>query len=152
MFVTNHALAGAALGLVLRRPVAAATAGVASHLAMDMVHHWGKPDIDWDSFVRVARVDGAVALTITAAVAALTPARARSSALAGLAGACAVDLDKAGRHFVGRSPFPAPVDRLHNRIQNESPVGHRVEALWAAGLAAGLTALLAGVRGRPAKG
>lgn len=152
MFVTNHALAGAALGLALRHPLAAAAAGVASHLAMDTVHHWGEPDIDWDAFVRVAKVDGAVALAITAAVAALTPARTRSSALAGLAGACAVDLDKAGRHFVGRSPFPPRFDRLHTRIQNESPVGHRIEALWAAGLAAGLTALLAGVRRRPAQG
>jgi hypothetical protein len=150
VFVTNHALAGAALGLVLRRPVAAFAAGVVSHVAMDMVHHWGEPGIDWESLVRLARVDGTVGLAVTGAVAALSPGRARVAALAGLAGACIVDMDKAGRHLVGRSPFPAAVDRFHCRIQNESPAGHRVEALWAAGLAAGLVALMAAARSAPA--
>lgn len=152
VFVTNHALAGAALGLALRRPVAAFAAGVASHVAMDMVHHWGEPGIDWESFVRVAKVDGAVGLAVTAAVAAITPRRTRVTVLAGLAGACVIDMDKPGRHFLGRSPFPAAVDRFHSHIQNESPIGHRVEAIWAAGLVGGLIVLLAAARSTPALG
>ena len=62
MFVTNHALAGAAVGLVLRRPAAAFATGIASHVAMDMVHQWGEPGIDWDDFLKVARVDGVVGI------------------------------------------------------------------------------------------
>ena len=50
-------------------------------------------------------------------------------------------MDKPGRHFVGRSPFPAVVDRFHRRIQNEHPVGGLVEASAVAGLAATVGAL-----------
>jgi hypothetical protein len=41
VFITNHALAGAAIGLVTRRPVPAFVAGLASHLVMDVCLHWG---------------------------------------------------------------------------------------------------------------
>jgi hypothetical protein len=50
-------------------------------------------------------------------------------------------MDKPGRHFLGRSPFPAAVDRFHGRIQNEHPVGGLIEAATAAALAAGLLLL-----------
>jgi hypothetical protein len=140
VFVTNHALAGAALGALVRRPVPAFLAGVASHLAMDMVLHYGDADLDWDRFVEIARVDGTIGLGVTAAVAITAPPAARWGALAGLAGACIVDMDKPGRHFLGRSPFPAAVNRLHHRIQNEAPVGRWVEATAAVALVAGVVA------------
>ncbi len=139
MFITNHALAGAAVGLVVRRPAAAFVAGLASHLAMDMVLHWGD-DVSWDEFVKVARVDGAVGLGVCAVVLAAAPSPARRAVAAGVAGACLIDMDKPGRHFFGRSPFPAVVDRFHGRIQNERPIGWRVEAATAAGLVAALDA------------
>ena len=47
----------------------------------------------------------------------------RPAVAAGIAGACLIDMDKPGRHFVGRSPFPAAVDRFHGRIQNEREIG-----------------------------
>lgn len=140
MFITNHALAGAAVGLVTRRPAVAFVAGLASHVAMDMVLHWGD-DVSWDEFVKVARVDGAVGLGVCAAVLAAAPTSARRAVAAGIAGACLIDMDKPGRHFFGRSPFPAAVDRFHGRIQNERPIGWRVEAATAAGLAAALVRL-----------
>ena len=62
-----------------------------------------------------------------------------------------IDMDKPGRHFFGRSPFPAFVDRFHVRIQNEHPVGWRVEAATAAGLVA-LAGAVAGVSRYRAKG
>ena len=40
-------------------------------------------------------------------LAAAVPALARPSVAAGIAGACLIDMDKPGRHFLGRSPFPA---------------------------------------------
>jgi len=46
---------------------------------------------------------------------------------------------------VGRSPFPAAVDRFHGRIQNQREIGGLVEAGVALALVA---ALWPGVRGR----
>lgn len=149
MFITNHALAGAAIGLVTRRPAAAFAAGVASHVAMDMVRHWGD-QLAWDEFVRVARVDGSVGLGVCAALLAAAPSRARPAVAAGITGACLIDMDKPGLHFFGRSPFPASLDRLHRRIQNEGPIGSLVEAATALGLAATLAVLHA--RRAPAGG
>ena len=76
MFVTNHVLSGVVIGRLLRRhPVTAFVAGVASHLVLDMVPHWGcdlKTADDWEGFVRYAKRDGvlglAVALGATGAV------------------------------------------------------------------------------------
>jgi hypothetical protein len=136
VFVTNHALAGAAIGTVVRRPVPAFAIGVASHVLMDMTPHFGEPDMDEDEFLRLARIDGSIALGITAAVAAAAPRSVRRSALVGLAGACLIDLDKPGRHFFGRSPFPPAVDRFHDNIQNEAPRGRWTEAATTALLVA----------------
>jgi hypothetical protein len=148
VFVTNHALAGAAIGAVARRPLPAFVAGLASHVLMDMTLHFGDPGLDWDGFVRLARVDGTVGLGVVAAVAATAPAPVRRSALVGLAGACLIDLDKPGRHFFGRSPFPPLVDRFHCRIQNEAPHGRWVEAAAAAALVAAVSAAFrTGARG-----
>ena len=140
MFITNHALAGAAIGAVVRRPVPAFVAGVVSHVVMDLTLHFGERDMEWDEFLKLARVDGTIGLAVTAAVAATAPASVRRSALAGLAGACLIDLDKPGRHFFGRSPFPRVVDRFHHRIQNEAPQGGWVEAATAVALLAAVTA------------
>ena len=142
MFVTSHALAGASIGLLVRRPVPAFVAGVASHVAMDLFPHYGNPAIGWDEFVKLARVDGTVGLGVIAVVAATAPRDRRVAALAGIAGASVMDMDKPGRYFIGRSPFPRAVDRFHRRIQNESPRRHWVEAVAAGTLAAGLALLL----------
>jgi hypothetical protein len=140
VFITNHALAGAVLGRVIRRPALAFAAGMASHVAMDMVLHWGE-EIDWDRFVAVARVDGSVGLGACAALLAAAPPAARPAVAAGIAGACLIDMDKPGKHFFGQSPFPAPLDRFHERIQNEGPIGGLVEAATAAALAVALVTL-----------
>ncbi len=142
MFVTSHALAGASIGLLLRRPVPAFVAGVASHVAMDLFPHYGNPAISWDDFIKLARVDGTVGLGVIAVVAATAPRDRRIAALAGIAGASLMDMDKPGRHFFGRSPFPRAVDRFHRRIQNESPRRRWVEATAAATLAAVLALVL----------
>lgn len=151
MFITNHALAGAVIGMAVRRPAVAFAAGAASHIVMDMCLHWGDADIGWDQFVEVAKVDGTTGLAVSAAALAIAPSRARLGVAAAIAGACAIDMDKPGRHFFGRSPFPAAVDRFHTRIQYEHPVGWRVEAATAAGLVAAAGALASIARYR-AKG
>jgi hypothetical protein len=136
VFITNHALAGAAIGMVVRRPAVAFVAGAASHIVMDMCLHWGEADLSWEEFVEVAKVDGTLGLAVCGAALVAAPPWARPGLAAAIAGACVIDMDKPGRHFFGRSPFPAFVDRFHMRIQNEHPVGWRVEAATAAGLVA----------------
>jgi hypothetical protein len=131
VFVTNHVLSGALIGrLTTRRPVTAFVAGVASHLVLDAVPHWGcnlrRPGGP-EQFLAVARRDGILGLTAIAAVAFTAERSARSASLAAMAGAVLLDLDKPLLHFFGRDPFPLVVQRLHRRIQNESPTGLRNE-------------------------
>ncbi len=140
MFVTNHALAGAAIGAVVLRPVPAFAVGVMSHVLMDMTPHFGGLDMGSDEFLRLARIDGTIGLGVTAAVAATAPPSLRRSTLFGLAGACLIDLDKPARHFFGRSPFPPAVDRFHGNIQNEGPHGPWTEAATTAALLAAVVA------------
>jgi hypothetical protein len=47
--------------------------------------------------------------------------RARLSTAAAMAGAVLLDLDKPSLYFFGVNPFPPPVRRFHERVQNESP-------------------------------
>jgi hypothetical protein len=136
MLVTNHVAAGAAIGALLhRRPALAFAAGVASHIAMDCIPHWGLPReaASHERFLAVAKRDGLVGL---AAVAALSgPARGlRPAVLAGIAGATLLDVDKPARHFFDRNPVPAPIQDFHERIQREAPHRMRKEIAVAAGL------------------
>jgi len=143
MLVTNHVAAGAAIGAVLhRRPALAFAAGVASHVAMDCLPHWGLPHeaASRDRFLEVAKRDGLVGLTAIAVLAG--PARGlRVGVLAGIAGATLLDVDKPARHFFDRNPVPAPIQKFHERIQREAPHRMRNEIAVAAGLLA-LSALL----------
>jgi hypothetical protein len=149
VLVTNHVLAGAAIGALTRRPAAALAFGVASHLAMDVIPHWGlphhltKPERD-RRFLQIARRDGLTGLAAMGAAFAFARGR-RLPVLAGMIGAALLDLEKPARHFVGRSPFPAALDRFHADIQagREHPYKMRQEFAVAAGLALIVAALCA---------
>jgi hypothetical protein len=139
MLVTNHVLSGALVGSLVRSPVLAAPAALASHFALDAAPHWGRWDTD-AHFLRVAVADGLVGLGVMGAVFALTPRGRRAAVLAGMAGAALPDLDKPARLFFGRSPFPRRFDAFHSRIQDEQPhrfYSHELRggALFAAALA-----------------
>jgi hypothetical protein len=146
VLVTNHVLAGAVIGAACRRrPAAAFALGIASHLAMDVCHHWGLPEGHPNrhhQFLQVARKDGLAGLAAIAAVAAGAPGH-RRALLAGMAGAAVLDVDKPSVHFFGRSPFPAALDRFHVRIQvgREHPEKMGQELKLAASLALGLAGL-----------
>jgi hypothetical protein len=140
VFVTNHVLSGALIGRATeRKPLTAFVVGVASHLVLDAVPHWGcdvrRPD-GREQFLAAARRDGLLGLAAMTAVALTVEPPARSATLAAMAGAVLLDLDKPLVHFFGRDPFPLVVSRFHQRIQNESPNGLRNEfgfgALFAA--------------------
>ena len=118
MLITNHVVAGAVIGVVAPRPATAFAVGVASHFVMDAMPHWGHPD--HSLFLKVAVVDGLFGLATMATIArAATPER-RPAVVAGMLGACVPDADKPCLLFFGRSPFPAVVDEVHKRIQNEA--------------------------------
>jgi hypothetical protein len=127
MFVTNHVLSGALIGRALeRRPVAAFAVGVASHLVLDAVPHWGcdksRPG-GADQFLAMARRDGLLGLSAMAAATLVATKPARTASVAAMAGAALLDLDKPLLHFFGRNPFPKVLCRFHEWVQNESPDG-----------------------------
>ena len=141
MLVTNHVLSGAVIGATTRRIVPAFLLGIASHFALDAAPHWG----GWEGrpyFMEVAVPDGLAGLAVMGVMTAVAPRGRRAAVLAGMAGAALPDLDKPGKVFFGRSPFPRVVDRLHTAIQDEAP--HRLKYELAAGMAfcAAATALL----------
>lgn len=133
MLITNHVLSGAVVGLLAGGHGTALAGGVASHGLLDAVPHFG---VDESRFLSIAVPDGLVGLVAIAAVAAAVPARFRARALVGVVGACLPDLDKPGRLFFGRSPYPASWDDWHAAIQSESP------RRWPVELAAAVTSLL----------
>jgi LexA-binding, inner membrane-associated putative hydrolase len=141
MLVTNHVLSGALIGALARRPALALPLGVASHFVLDAAPHWGK----WDSdkhFMRVAVADGLLGLAAMGAGAALARPGLRGAVVAGMVGAALPDIDKPTHVFFGFTPFPAPVTRLHHRVQDEAPhrfLSHELPAALA--FAAGFAAL-----------
>ena len=151
MLVTNHVLAGAAIGALTRRPAVALAVGVASHLAMDVIPHWGLPHLSGPAydkrFLHVARRDGLTGLAAMGAAFALARGR-RLPVLAGMVGAALLDLDKPARHFFGVSPFPGAVNRFHSEIQAGREHDHKMgqEVVVAVGLAAVVAALCAARR------
>lgn len=139
MLITNHVLAGALIGSAVPHPTAAFTVGVASHFALDAVPHWGNR-ISHEAFMRVAVRDGLTGLAVMAATVVAVPPSRRASVLAAMTGAALPDLNKPFAEFLGRSPFPRPVDRFHAVIQNEAPHRMPQEIATAAGLAVAFTA------------
>jgi hypothetical protein len=149
VLVTNHVLAGAAIGALVKRPLPALALGVVSHLAMDSIPHWGLAHADRHGdpmknprFLRVAYRDGFAGLAAMGAAFGLARGR-RVPVLAGMVGAALLDLDKPSKLFIGVSPFPKVVDKLHADIQEGREHEHRMgqELAVAAGLAALVAAL-----------
>jgi hypothetical protein len=127
MFVTNHVLSGVVIGrLFRRRPATAFAVGVASHLALDMVPHWGcelgTPE-GRQLFLRYARRDGLLGIAVALGATSAVDRRARVATVAAIAGATVLDADKPIIHFWRWNPFPRAVRTLHARAQNESPEG-----------------------------
>jgi hypothetical protein len=149
LLVTNHVLAGAAIGALTKRPLPALALGVVSHLAMDRIPHWGLAHEDRHGdplknpeSLRIAHRDGFAGLAAMGAAFGLARGR-RVPVLAGMVGGALLDLDKPGRYFVGMSPFPRVVDRFHAAIQEGREHDHRMGQELA--VAAGLAALVAGL-------
>lgn len=149
VLVTNHVLAGAAIGALVKRPVPALALGVVSHVAMDSIPHWGLSHEDRGDdplrspkFLRVAYRDGFAGLAAMGAAFGLARGR-RLPVLAGMVGAALLDLDKPSRHFLGASPFPRAVDQFHADIQAGREHDHKMGQELA--VAGGLALVVAGL-------
>lgn len=134
MFVTNHVLSGVVIGqLLARQPVTAFAVGVASHLVLDAVPHWGCETYTPEGsarFLRAARVDGFVGLGTMALGVGCVSSGSRLATVAAVAGAVLLDVDKPVKHFFDLELFPRFVNRVHGRIQNDSPDGFGRELAW----------------------
>ena len=110
MFVTNHVLSGVVIGrLFEKHPVAAFVAGVGSHLALDMVPHWGcdlGQPADQTLFLRYAKRDGVLGLaTATAAAGRGRPAGSAGNDR-GHGRGCAARSRQTIDAFLGTQPVP----------------------------------------------
>lgn len=150
MFVTNHVLSGVAIGRVFeQRPGTAFAVGVASHLALDMVPHWGcklRTVDDWQQFLRYAQRDGVLGLVAALGALAAVDRKARLATFAAIAGATLLDADKPAMYFWRKNPFPRAVRRIHAWAQNESPEGMPNEILF--GVSCALADAVIAVQGR----
>jgi hypothetical protein len=151
VFVTNHVLSGVLVGRLLKkRPGTALLAGVASHLVLDAIPHWGcrSSEPGRADFLTVAKRDGVLGLTVMASAALAVERPARAATVAAMAGVVLLDLDKPFLYFLGFDPFPVVVQRLHCRIQNESRGGMPNELRFGAAFA--LADVLTALRARHA--
>jgi hypothetical protein len=139
VLITNHVLSGALIGAHAPDVGTAFGRGFVSHFVLDLVPHFG---VDEEHLLKVAVPDGLLGLAAIAAVARATPRHRLLPVLAGIAGACLPDLDKPGRQFFGRSPFPAWFDWVHGAIQPESPRRFPVEVAAATTLGAAVAVSL----------
>jgi len=81
-------------------------------------------------------------LATIAVVARATPRHRLLPVLGGIFGACLPDVDKPGRLFFGRSPYPAWFDRFHSAIQPEATHRMPIELVAAAVSSLALAVLL----------
>jgi hypothetical protein len=140
VFVTNHVLSGVIVGRWLpKRPAAAFAVGVGSHLILDAIPHWGcdvGTPLGLERFLSAARKDGLLGVATMTIAALAVDTDVRTSTLAAMTGAVVLDLDKPLIHFLGVNPFPRWVNRIHSRVQNESPGGMHNEIGFGVGFAA----------------
>ena len=143
MLATNHVIAGAAIGAATGDPLVAFTAGVISHVLMDLVPHWGtrrdgRPPHRFEpSFLTVAVTDGLVLLALGALLVSQAPEGLRLAVAAGSFGALLLDLDKPFELFFGRFVGYRPLWgqrwlELNHRFQPEHPRRWWVELVGAA--------------------
>ena len=131
MFLTNHTLTGAAIGLAVN-PLLALPAGVISHLTLDAVPHFGYPGLDLtkNPGLSLAITDGLISLTTFLFIVSMFPGQAMPIVL-GVFGATLPDLLYIPRYLFKYRPtnFFA---RFHKKIQwSETPLGIISEVAWA---------------------
>ncbi len=136
MLITSHVAAASLLTRRMRSPGAASVVGAASHLALDMLPHWGTSDRRL--FIRVARIDGLVGLVLLTHLLRTGSAAQRAALVA----AVIPDIDKPALHFLGARILPTHVASWLAAIQDEAP--HRLtREVAVAGVLAAAAALAA---------
>lgn len=141
MFATTHVVIGALIGRAVRRPANAFGFGVASHLVMDALPHWGMKvsgPADRCRFLAIATADG---LLLTAFLAVAIRRGRPVSEIAGALGGLLLDLDKPAAELGIEQLWPDRLHRAHVDIQVwESPRRWPVDAALTLAAAALLSA------------
>lgn len=123
MFISNHVLGGALVGVVAKRhPVLALGLGFASHFVMDSNKHWGTRE--GSDFMKVAKRDGLLGLSLVAGALWLSDDKV-STSLA-ILGAVGPDLDHPAQHFFNRTIWPEKLTQFHSRIQRNKESPHHI--------------------------
>jgi hypothetical protein len=138
MFLTNHTLTGVFLGLKIKRMSVLVPVALASHLAMDMLPHFGVGSRTL--FLIIGSADFTISIAIAIAAWFIWPDR-RGRIMAGILGADFFDLTYIpaivfGSALVGRwLPFYAPLESFLAVIQwSQTIPGLITEVVWAAAM------------------
>lgn len=123
MLATNHVLAGIAIGTAIKSPVFSIPIALLSHIAMDLIPHWGKFP-DRKTYIKVAKTDGVIVLLLFSAILFFYKSNYIPILLAAFA-ALFFDLDKPFDYFFGKynnnkNIFGDKFLQLNIRFQNES--------------------------------
>jgi hypothetical protein len=148
VFITNHALAGAAIGQAARRPVPAFLAGVASHLVMDVCLPGVTRASTGTSPWRWPRSTGPRDWPRARRRWPPPPGPRGCRWQPGSPGPASSTWRSRRGTFSGGQTFPPGFDGFHGRIQTERPIGWVVEAAAAATLVAMPTPALGRARAR----
>lgn len=139
MTATNHALTGAAIGLIIGRPLLAIPVALASHFICDALPHFGFPNIDQTIKTKLFRNyligEAALCALIVAVLAVLAPAHWQLAAICAFVAASPDLLSYNGYiSTVKRKAWkPGLYVRFAKGIQwFERPIGAAVELCWAA--------------------
>ncbi len=150
MTATNHALTGAAIGLLIGQPVVAIPAALASHFICDIIPHYRadvteKRLLKSNKFRNYLLLEAAVCLLIVIGLAVLHPLNWRLAAICAFV-AASPDLLYINRYRQvrrGHSWRPGRFVAFASRIQwFERPIGGAVEVAWFIAAIAVLTPFL----------
>lgn len=139
MTATNHALTGAAIGLLVGEPLVAVPAAIISHFACDALPHYGRlgPDsktIGGKNFRNYLLSDAALCFVLVAVLAVMQPQNWFLAAVCAFL-AAAPDfgwINKFRKARQGKAWKPNWFSRFARDIQwFQRPIGWAVEVVWA---------------------
>ena len=152
MTATNHALTGAAIGLLVGQSWIALPAALLSHFVCDALPHFGSADplvLQRPWFSRLLLIDATGCVVLVGVLAVNHPLHWVLAALCAFA-ATSPDLMWLPRYLRARrslaaKPLQSWLLRFHSRIQwFERPFGSVVEVAWFGGVGSVVVALLRG--------
>ena len=141
MTATNHALTGAAIGLIVANPLLAVPAAFISHFVLDSLPHYGpsNPDTTTRTFKNYLVTDALLCVLLVALLAVSHPINWLIAAICAFVATSpdfmwVKDFVRAHKGLPRNLHKRAAVVRLHAHVQwFQRPIGAVVEIAWCAG-------------------